>query len=288
MAAVVTAAAVCFPSPATSSKPSATFLSTTNCFLSSERITFKKVPVHYRKNVYSAGGKFIGKCLPRRAPTVAVAALNEDIWGKINEVNQKGPYFGLVVPNNYEMNPLLQSPKFVLEKTLDFAGRRFRIGKVADKSVIIVMTGLGMLNAGVTTQLLASLFNIKGILHHGIAGNANPDLQIGDVTIAKEWAHTGLWNWQRFGDGPENELALEANGDYTREVGYLNISDFNSKKEVENSLNKIWYQPEEIFPIDGTIEERQHAFWVPVDEEYYSLAKKLEVSTIYMSPSIIN
>ncbi|XVE98140.1 hypothetical protein REPUB_Repub03eG0079700 [Reevesia pubescens] len=59
------------------------------------------------------------------------------------------------------------------------------------------MTGLSMLNAGIATQLLLSLFKVKGILHYGIAGNANPKLQIGDVTIPRFWAHTGLWNWQR-------------------------------------------------------------------------------------------
>jgi hypothetical protein len=37
---------------------------------------------------------------------------------------------------------------------------------------------------------------VKGIVHYGIAGNANPHLQIGDVTIPQYWAHTGLWNWQ--------------------------------------------------------------------------------------------
>lgn len=52
------------------------------------------------------------------------------------------------------------------------------------------------LNAGITTQLLLSLFKVKGVLHYGIAGNANPELQIGDVTIPQYWAHTGLWNWQ--------------------------------------------------------------------------------------------
>lgn len=34
------------------------------------------------------------------------------------------------------------------------------------------------------------------MLHYGIAGNADPQLQIGDVTIPQYWAHTGLWNWQ--------------------------------------------------------------------------------------------
>lgn len=52
------------------------------------------------------------------------------------------------------------------------------------------------LNSGLSTQLLLTLFEIKGIVHFGIAGNANSNLQIGDVTIAQYWAHTGLWNWQ--------------------------------------------------------------------------------------------
>ena len=41
-----------------------------------------------------------------------------------------------------------------------------------------------------------SLFRLKGVLHYGIAGNADVNLDIGDVTIPKFWAHSGLWNWQ--------------------------------------------------------------------------------------------
>jgi nucleoside phosphorylase len=40
------------------------------------------------------------------------------------------------------------------------------------------------------------LFNVKGVLHYGIAGNLNSKFQIGDVTIPQYWAHTGLWFWQ--------------------------------------------------------------------------------------------
>jgi nucleoside phosphorylase len=138
------------------------------------------------------------------------------------------------------------------------------------------------LNAGLTTQLLLSLFRVKGIVHWGIAGNANEDLQIGDVTIPEHWAHLSLWNWQRYGDGPENELPLEAAGDYTREFGSLNFSDYyytvgkGNPELSANTLNRIWYQPEEIFPVSGTPEQRQHAFWVPVSKRYYDLAGKLE------------
>jgi hypothetical protein len=88
---------------------------------------------------------------------------------------------------------------------------------------------------------------------------------------------------QRYGQGADDTLPLENNGDYTREVGFIKFSDFTSNISaadsvtVDNHLNNLWYQPEEIFPVDGIPEQRQHALWVPVDSKYYIIAKKLEV-----------
>lgn len=88
---------------------------------------------------------------------------------------------------------------------------------------------------------------------------------------------------QRYGDGPNDELPLEENGDYTREIGYLNFGNYNVNNgtnctaSYDNLLNNIWYQPEEVFPVDGIPEERQHAFWVPVDSHYYKISQELEV-----------
>ncbi|XP_007013111.2 PREDICTED: bark storage protein A [Theobroma cacao] len=210
-------------------------------------------------------------------------AVSSSTLSKISRINEEGPYLGIIVPNSFEMNPLMQSGSFVADLELpylDFSGRRFRIGRLKNEKVIIVMTGLSMLNAGIATQLLLSLFKVKGVLHYGVAGNANPQLQIGDVTIPQYWAHTGLWNWQRYGDGPEDELALESNGDYTRKIGYLKFSDYNNgtecSKSSENLLNNVWYQPEEIFPVNGIPEQRQHAFWVPVNKHYFAIAERVQ------------
>ncbi|KAL6596203.1 hypothetical protein ACP70R_047567 [Stipagrostis hirtigluma subsp. patula] len=195
------------------------------------------------------------------ATATAEGFISRETWRAIRRADRDGPFVGLVVPNAYEMVPVLNSPAF----------------KPSDNIPILDVQGL---NAGLTTQLLLSLFRVKGIVHWGIAGNANEDLQIGDVTIPEYWAHLSLWNWQRYGDGPENELPLEAAGDYTREYGFLNFSDYTvgqgSPELAANTLNSIWYQPEEIFPVSGTPEQRQHAFWVPVSKRYYALAEKLE------------
>ncbi|KAM3687789.1 hypothetical protein ACJW31_10G101000 [Castanea mollissima] len=199
----------------------------------------------------------------------------------IAKANRDGPYLGLVIPNLFEMNPLLQSPNFTSSNLIiDFAGRRFRFGKIAKNEVILVMTGLGMINAGITTQLLLSFFKIEGVVHYGIAGNANPSLNIGDVAIPQYWGHTALWSWQRYGQGPEDELPLESNGDYIREIGYLKFANYTTNvtdgSSYDNLLNNIWYQPEEVFPINGTPKQREHAFWVSVDPLYFEISKKLE------------
>ncbi|KAK7251557.1 hypothetical protein RIF29_34855 [Crotalaria pallida] len=208
-------------------------------------------------------------------------ALTSELQSKLIKVNQAGPYLGLIIPNSFELDPLLQNPGYTASDIIiDISGRRFRFGAMGDKPVILVMTGLSVINAAITTQLLLSFFNVEGVVHYGIAGNANPSLNIGDVAIPKHWAHLALWSWQRYGQGPDDKLPLEDNGDYTREVGYLKFADYTSNISIgssfDNQLNNIWYQPEEIFPIDGTPEKRQHALWVPVDSKYYKIAQKLK------------
>ena len=88
-------------------------------------------------------------------------------------------------------------------------------------------------------------------------------------------------------DGPDDELALESNGDYTREIGYLRLANYQNGSEngkpVENLLNNVWYQPEEVFPVDGIPEVRQHSFWVPVNKHYFKVAKRIEVLELNLS-----
>ncbi|KAG6494764.1 hypothetical protein ZIOFF_042525 [Zingiber officinale] len=181
-------------------------------------------------------------------------SITKKAWRTVRRVNKEGPYLGLVVPNSYELNPLLQSSNFVHSPRLpflDLAGRRFRFGTVGKEKVIVVMTGLSMLNAGISTQLLLTLFDVKGVVHFGIAGNANSDLQIGDVTIPRRWAHTGLWNWQR-----DMEMVQMMNWPW---------------RPLVTTQEKL-----EIFPVDGIPEVRQHAFWVSVNKNYYALSRNLE------------
>ena len=39
----------------------------------------------------------------------------------------------------------------------------------------------------------------------------------------------------------------------------------------------MWFQAEEIFPVNRTPEVREQVFWIPVSQSYYELAQKIEV-----------
>ncbi|KAJ4913060.1 Phosphorylase superfamily protein [Raphanus sativus] len=91
----------------------------------------------------------------------------------IRDVNHRGPYIGLVTVFETEENAFLGSVDFRPDPAhpfLDLSGRRFRIGKIHGKKVVYVRCGIGMVNAAAATQQMIDVFNMKGIVHFGIAG----------------------------------------------------------------------------------------------------------------------
>ncbi len=51
-------------------------------------------------------------------------------------------------------------------------------------------------------------------------------LAVGDVVVASKWALYSLWLWQDSDDGPNDLLPLEIFGDYDREFGFWNTTEF--------------------------------------------------------------
>lgn len=114
--------------------------------------------------------------------TAAEGFISRKTWRAIRQADRDGPFVGLVVPNAYEMEPVLNSPAFKPTNILDvqgsffhshsrmqiyrrsnplilhacrhddvffffiyiFQGRRFRFGTIGDQNVVMVMTGLSM------------------------------------------------------------------------------------------------------------------------------------------------
>ncbi|KAF4351633.1 hypothetical protein F8388_003286 [Cannabis sativa] len=70
------------------------------------------------------------------------AIMSKKTQNLINKINNKGPYLGVVIPNLFEQNPLLNSPDYTaIDVVIDISGRRFRFGRIGDQKVVSVMTG---------------------------------------------------------------------------------------------------------------------------------------------------
>lgn len=94
--------------------------------------------------------------------------------------------FGIITAFSDEINEFLKSFNQQLE-TFEFAGRRFFTGIIEEKLVVITISGIGISNAAMTTQLMIDKFNPRYLLFSGIAGGINPSFRIGDIVITKRW-----------------------------------------------------------------------------------------------------
>lgn len=72
-------------------------------------------------------------------------------------------------------------------RTETINGNRFVIGTLAGKPVVLVLSGVSMVNAAMTAQLTLDRFEVDAIVFSGIAGGVDPDLSIGDVIVAERW-----------------------------------------------------------------------------------------------------
>ena len=74
----------------------------------------------------------------------------------------------------------------------EIEGISFVTGRLRGKRVVIAWTGIGKVNAAMTTTLLIEHFRPNEVVFTGIAGGINPDLQPGDIVIAAKTAQHDL------------------------------------------------------------------------------------------------
>ena len=72
-------------------------------------------------------------------------------------------------------------------KSYSANGVEFVTGTLAGRKVVLLLSGVSMVNAAMNTQLVLDRFDVTGIVVSGIAGGVDPTLHIGDVTVAQHW-----------------------------------------------------------------------------------------------------
>ena len=70
----------------------------------------------------------------------------------------------------------------VLEK----AGMEVFKGILGGQQVVVVRSGIGKVNAGICTQILADVFQVNAVINTGIAGSLKVEINIGDIVLSTD------------------------------------------------------------------------------------------------------
>lgn len=74
-------------------------------------------------------------------------------------------------------------------KTAELAGFEFYSGQLAGRDVVLLRSGIGKVNAAMSTTLLIDHFAPSAIINTGSAGGFHADLEVGDVVISHSVCH---------------------------------------------------------------------------------------------------
>ena len=95
-----------------------------------------------------------------RGPTAVVSAMHEELRALL---------------------PLLQNPRQVT-----LGGRRFHLGDLHGRPVVLVLSGIGKVAAAATAVLLIQAFDAAELLLTGVAGGLHAGVEVGDVVLARQ------------------------------------------------------------------------------------------------------
>ncbi|GGI70035.1 5'-methylthioadenosine/S-adenosylhomocysteine nucleosidase [Shewanella hanedai] len=75
-------------------------------------------------------------------------------------------------------------PEIKQRQTHTIAKNTYYTGQIQGKPVVVTRSGVGKVNAAITTYVLINHFNSSSIIFTGIAGAAGPELNVADVVIS--------------------------------------------------------------------------------------------------------
>ncbi len=87
-------------------------------------------------------------------------------------------------------------------RTWTINGNRFTTGTLRGNRVVIVLSGVSMINAAMTTQTLIDHFRIERLVMSGISGGIDPAHHVGDVLVPETWAMPMEVYWHHDGSLP--------------------------------------------------------------------------------------
>ena len=71
----------------------------------------------------------------------------------------------------------------------EFQGYQYHIGDIEGRRIVVARSGIGKVNAALSTALLLEHFSVDEVINTGAAGGMSPELKIGDIIIGDECIH---------------------------------------------------------------------------------------------------
>ena len=75
----------------------------------------------------------------------------------------------------------MEDPQKTTRASMDFYS-----GRLNGMEAVIVRSGIGKVNAGICTQILADLFQVDAVINTGIAGSLKAEINIGDIVVSTD------------------------------------------------------------------------------------------------------
>ena len=141
---------------------------------------------------------FIGRCGAFLLTSLAALAASPAMAAsRAPCLSECTPRIGIVSAFGAEADILLEQTR--QRKVWLINGNRYTTGILRGNPVVIVLSGVSMINATMSTQLMLNHFRIERLIMSGIAGGVNPANNVGDVMVPERWSMPMEVYWN--GDG---------------------------------------------------------------------------------------
>ncbi|GKQ42837.1 5'-methylthioadenosine/S-adenosylhomocysteine nucleosidase [Companilactobacillus sp. RD055328] len=124
---------------------------------------------------------------------------------------------GVIIPMEEEQRLLLESMENIEESNI--AGVTFYQGTYKKHHLVLALSGIGKVQASMTTTLMANIYQPELIINTGSAGGIGQGLKIGDVVISTKLAyHDVNVVGYKHGQLPKRELFFEADSNSVEKI----------------------------------------------------------------------
>jgi len=160
----------------------------------------------------------------------------------------------LVIMSAFDPELAQLRSKANITNTYAINGRTYYVGELAGKDVVLVLSGVSMVNAAMTAQTVLDHFHIDGIVFSGIAGGVNPNLDIGDVVVPAQW-----------GEYQEQVFARETTGGWEPGQSPSDFGNYGMMFPQYLSLTQNGREPD----------SEEQLFWLPVSQSMLDVAREV-------------